>query len=297
MAKSARERFDDTILYLISYIEAGLAVKASTALLGREDEVGAALSLSRSNGTKAQRRANRALLMCQYAFLEPPHAVDQDDNGYNYHGDPELGKTHYRDQTEIQIQDAIRAYLPVAGAAVADLVTAADAVKGGSPHGPAWEVFTRASDPFPRMRVCFDALRLWLFKAGFVSLHWLTKSGPTMTAQTANNILGQGQVVAAGMEHTIPAGWLFNIHKEGDQSVCHWGISLGGGWAAGCNTQPDWPGSPAPVQFRNGGDMHYGEFLLSSSVEVCRYKYSTVAGAPTNVVLRQIDPSAVQTYT
>lgn len=147
------------------------------------------------------------------------------------------------------------------------------------------------------MSICFHALTYWLFKAGFTSEHWLTRNGARLIANTANNILGQGEVVTPGEEHLIPAGWLFNIHKDGDQTVCHWGVSMGDGWAVAVNTTPAEREDTAVV-FRNEGNNFYGEFTLTSSVEVCRYKYADVlGGAPVDVTLRKINPTTVNTFT
>ena len=145
------------------------------------------------------------------------------------------------------------------------------------------------------MPVCFDALKMLLFKAGFVSIRWLARTGPTMTAQTANNILGLGQVVNEGALDNMPAGYMFNFHRANDVAVCHWGVSLGNGWAAGANTQANWPGAPAPVNFRSGGS-NYGVFTLRSSYDVCRFKYGLHGQGPAQVTIRRIDPRAVNTY-
>jgi len=84
-----------------------------------------------------------------------------------------------------------------------------------------------------------------------------------------------------------------NGHKE----VCHWGVSLGGGWAAGANTTPSAAagGVTQTVNFRTGNSV-YGEFTLASSAEVCKLKYTPHGQPVQDITIRQIDPTAVATY-
>ncbi len=299
MARTDKERFDEAIRYIIRYIGADLALSATGALTQRTDaDVGAAISLGGAgywrHGSEDQHTAVRALLLCQQAFLMAPFAVGAGGAPFNYIVFPDLAKTYYLKKTEEQVKQALRAYLPIGGAARDDVVTAATGIQnpGG---GTYWETMRRDTDPFPGMPVCFDALKMWLFKAGFVSLRWLAQTGPLMTAQTVNAMLGQGVVIQEAQLGNMPAGYLFNFHRAGDQAVCHWGVSLGAGWAAGSNTTANWPGAAAPVNFRSGGGA-YGEFTLASALEVCKHKYKRPPEAVADVTIRQIDPTLVATY-
>lgn len=62
MAKTNTERFANSMIYLIG-IDPDLAVLVTRELHGREDEVGGEISLDRTNNSKNQRRAHRALLL------------------------------------------------------------------------------------------------------------------------------------------------------------------------------------------------------------------------------------------
>jgi hypothetical protein len=294
-----KDRLDDTLAYIKRYISPDLAYSITGAMAGRTPaQVGAELSLSGAGfhnvGTSDQHRALRALILCHRTFLKAPWAVGAGGAPFDYNFHPDLPKTYFKNKTEAQIKNAILSYLPLRSANLEGLAKAATDIR--NPTGQmTWETMQRDTDPFPNMPVCFDALKMWLFKAGFVSLRWLAKTGPTMTAQTVNNMLGDGEEITEDKLDDMPRGYLFNFHKSDRKDVCHWGVSLGGGWAAGSNTSSDWEGSPAPVNFRSGGSA-YGEFTLASSLMVCKYKYTDTLRVPTAVTIRQINPQLVSTY-
>jgi hypothetical protein len=294
-----KKRFDDTIEYIRRFISPQLATNINRAMAGRTaSKVGQEISLSgggfNKTGTDAQHKALRALLLCQRVFLTAPWAISNMGTPFDYNSDRDLPKTYYKNFTEAQIKNVILNYLPGKGATREGLAAAATGIQ--NPTGNmVWETITRDTNPFPTMQVCFDALKMWLFKAGFVSLSWLANTGPKMTAQTVNQMLGDGEVIPESQLDNIPRGFLFNFHKKDYKAVCHWGVSLGQGWAAGANTTANELGSPAPVNFRSGGSI-YGEFTLASSLLVCKYKYTDVKGQPGDVTIRQIDPALVSTY-
>jgi hypothetical protein len=305
MARTNVVRFDETVQYIRTYIDAGLAQNIENIILQNrsKDSVGADLSLSGhkywKNGTDGQHKAVRALILCQKTYLTENYAVGANGGGFNYEHDADrtyLPKDYYLKKTEEEVKRAVKCYWPILTASRDDLVTAATGIS--NPQGIThWLTLTRDTDPFPNMPVCFDALKMWLFKAGFVSLRWLAKTGPLMTAQTVNAMLGDGVIIEERDLNSIPAGYLFNFHRKGDKAVCHWGVSLGSGWAAGSNTSANWLGSPAPVRFRSG-DSKYGEFTLQSSLDVCKNKYARKeSGEKTvEVTIRKIDPTVVTTY-
>jgi hypothetical protein len=319
MAKTNQQRFDDTLTYVHQFISSELAQDITAALRQRSrEEVGEELALEDDeevdptmkakvgkelsiegkgywrHGSKNQHKAVRALVLCHQAFLRAPYALGTDGAPFNYNIKPEVTKPFFLKKNEEAVKCALRCYLTVPGATRAQLAQVATDIQ--NPQGEmTWETMTRDTDPFPTMRVCFDALKMWLFKAGFVSLRWLSQTGPGMTAQTVNAMLGDGIVIQDGQLPNMPSGYLFNFHRAGDKAVCHWGVSLGGGWAAGSNTQADWPGASAPVNFRSGGST-YGEFTLASSLEVCKHKYKQPKEPSAPMTIRQIDPTAVTTY-
>ncbi len=294
-----KARFDETVQYINRYISPDLANSIAPALGGRPpSDIGKAISLSGAGfhgvGTDDQHKALRALLLCHKVFLKAPYAIGAGGAPFDYNSSPDLPKTHFKMKTEAQIKNAVLSYVPKKSATLEGLAQAATEIR--SPSGMMiWETMLRDTDPFPNMPVCFDALKMWLFKAGFVSLRWLAKTGPTMTAQTVNTMLGDGVIIPEDQLDQMPRGQLFNFHKHDRKDVCHWGVSLGNGMAAGSNTSSDWPGSLAPVTFTSGGST-YGEFTMASSLHVCKYKYSDQPGQATNVTIRQIDPTRVATY-
>ena len=299
MARTNAQRCDEAIHYIATQVSAELAIEAAAAIRHRtKDAVGAELSLEGGgywrHGTDGQHAAVRALLLCHKAFLKAPYAAGTNGQPYDYNMQPDVAKPYFLRKTEEQVKRAIRCYLPIPGATCNRLADVATEIQ--NPHGGmTWETMTRETDPFPTMPVCFDALKMWLFKAGFVSLRWLSKTGPRMTAQTVNTMLGNGTVIQENQLNNIPRGYLFNFHRAGDMAVCHWGVSLGSGYAAGSNTTANWLGASGAVNFRSG-DTHYGEFTLASSLEVCKHKYKMPSESVANVTIRQIDPTTVTTY-
>jgi len=297
MAKTSTERYDAAMKYLHQNISSELAIATDTALVASNKcDIGAELSLKgagfKNEGTKSQHEAVRALLLCQKAFLKAPHAKNAVGAPHDYNTQPDLPKELYVKKPESEVRQALYSYRKV-DTSTAELARAATEIQ--NPCGIlTWETLTRSSEPF-RMMVCFDAVRIWLFKAGFVSIRWLTSTGPRMVASTANDILGQGTVIQPAQLATMPRGHLFNFHKSNDKAVCHWGVSLGGGVACASNTVGNWLGAAQAVRFRSGNDA-YGEFPMADSYEVCRFKYGSSANVPDATVIRQIDPAAVATY-
>jgi len=291
------DRLHAAMRYLTRY-SPQLAQDVDAALNGNitDEAAGALISLHDDHvmGSDDKRLALRALLLCQRAFLNAPYSVGAGGAPFVYNNAPRSPIGEYRWSFESTVRSALACYERRPNATRADLAAAAAALRAPQ-GGLTWETLRRDTAPFPAMPVCFDALKMLLFKAGFVSIAWLARTGPTMTAQTVNAMLGNGVVVQPAALATMGAGYLFNFHRHDDQAVCHWGVSLGNGWAAGANTQANWPGAPAAVNFRSG-DSHYGIFTMQSSYDVCRFKYGLHGQGPANVTIRRIDPTAVLTY-
>ena len=139
-------------------------------------------------------------------------------------------------------------------------------------------------------------MSLWLFKSGFVSIRWLTHEGPSLQADTANDMLGLGTVISVDALDRMPRGCLFNFHAASaggrdNRDVCHWGVSLGGGIGAAANTTAEEDG--VRVNFRKG-DGRYGIFKMKESYEVCKLKYGKQHKGET--VIREIDPTLIASY-
>ena len=297
MARTDSERFTQAVTY-IKALSPALANDITMNSAGRADALGASISLEGGGywkaGTKEQHAAVRALLLCHRIYLKTPYTAS------DLAPTPIL-KSTFQTKSEQQVKEAILCYVPTANPTLEGLAKAAEAIK--NPNGVFnWETRTRADQTLGANPVCFNAVKLWLFNAGFVSLRWYASDGMEIDAHRANNHLGNGTIVPRDQVHTIPRGYMFNFHVIGQKSVCHWGVSLGGGWAAGSNTtaSADFGPKTAPVTaavtFRSGGGT-YGEFTMASSADVCKLKYA-LHGTPVapEITIRQIDPSIVATY-
>src|SRR5581483_6103353 len=95
-----------------------------------------------------------------------------------------------------------------------------------------------------------------------------------INAYNCNQILGAGTRWDLNNIAAIPRGWIWNTQGI-SSSVCHWGVSLGNGRAAGTNnTEAEGKGSGRrAVAFELDGGMKYGRFTLASQVEVLKIKY------------------------
>jgi hypothetical protein len=199
------------------------------------------------------------------------------------------------------VQNAIRCYLPAPNATLLGLVDAAKKVNETSGDFDFY-LLTRDVKNLGSNPICFSAVRLWLFKAGFVSIRWLASDGFDLNAYSANRMLGDGQVVSLDQLNNIPIGHIFNFHAAASKPTCHWGLSLGHGQAVAANTTAQFLQSPR-VNFTRGNSV-YGEFPLRESYLACKWKYaleSEVAaekrGTPLpEIVIRDINPQQVATY-
>lgn len=265
---------------------------------------------------RSQHVALRALMLCQAIFLNPPWArkakykrtpdghggYQSERDGYApFYTGGEL-KAHssvVRNMSEGDIKKRILCYIPVGGVSGDDIAKAAEMAVGQGTID--YTNLTRDSELLFQNAICFDAVSLWLFKSGFVSIRWLTREGPSLQADTANDMLGDGKVITVDELDRMPRGMLFNFHggKSGsrdNRDVCHWGVSLGGGMGAAANTtakETTLDGRTIQVTFTPGSSL-YGIFRMRESYEVCKLKYGKERKLDT--VIRQIDPSLVRTY-
>lgn len=299
------DRYDATLDYINRFVHTGLVEvikRAAQQANLTPESLGGLLSLKGhgygnnllgQGGTQDQHRAVRALLLCQRLFLQGPYAKNKENQDFNYNAKPDLPKTHFKGKTEFEVKKAINCYMTLPSPSCGDLAKAAESMDSTNDPVP-FETLTRDSNPFPLTLICFDALRYWLFRAGFTSMRWLSSTSPDLTAQRANDTLGYGTVVQPENIDTIPRGYIWNFHDPRAKAVCHWGVSLGGGVAAAANTTPG-AGKSEIVKFRSG-NMSYGKFKLRASYEVCTWKYPPPNEAPMPVTIRQIDPLAVNSY-
>jgi hypothetical protein len=323
MARSDLQRYTETYAYL-NNLSSALATAVDQAVREndlKKGELGHKVSLkgiwSKGHLYRGQHVALRALLLCQAVFLSPPWARKaaykrvSDGNGgfagqrdgyepYYTSGQLDVPTSAVRNMSESDIKKRILCYVPRLNATLEDLALAAEApnVEGGIDHS----MLTREAPLALKNPICFDAVSLWLFKSGFVSIRWLTREGPSLQADTANDMLGLGTVITPEELERMPRGYLFNFHAADsggrvNRDVCHWGISLGNGRGAAANTTPQeqtTDGRTVRVRFEGAGSSRYGLFPMRDSYEVCRLKYGKER--KTDTVIRQIDPTAVGTY-
>lgn len=297
MPKTDQQRFDDAFRYLQA-INGGLAADVKLKV-GNEAAAGKEISLEGGgfwhSGSDAQHNAIRALLLCQKAYLTPPYF-----KGFFINFAKDTTKRYWHGKSEDAVKDAIRCYLPAHGTLLG-LVTAARTVNETS---GTFDFYTlnRQSNNLGANPICFSAVRMWLFKAGFVSIKWLASTGFDLTANTANQILGDGRVIPLSQLGQIPAGHIFNFHAPQSKETCHWGLSIGGGRAIAANTTAQCLQS-VRVNFSSGNSV-YGEFALAESYDACKWKYARqddllrhrVMGELPEITIRDIDPTAVATY-
>lgn len=315
MARTDLERYDETYTYLFN-IDKALAREVDQIVSEShlsKPEHGRALSLKGigMKGSFRQHKALRALLLCQFIYLQPPWARKEtfkraaernDEGGYDTVGGTydwyyldwktDVSTSATVKLSEAQIVDMIHCYATRINARAEDLALAAEGpvVEGQAPD---YRSYTRnGPTPFGSSCICYDAVRAWLFKSGFVSMRWLTHEGPSLIARTANDMLGLGRVIREDQVDRIPRGYIFNFHGgvvRGVEArdVCHWGVSLGDGIGAATNTTDGEKGRT--VHFSRGaGPGRYGVFRLRESYEVCKLKYGGSA------IIRQIDPATVE---
>lgn len=295
MARSGNERFEGAIDYIAKKIDRQLAQDIPRKI-ANSTTAGNAISLSGggfwSSGTNDQHWALRSLLLCQQAYLlgSRAHGFLQASQATAAN----TAKAYFKSKTEAQVQEAIRSYTAKRGItreSLADIAERTNGTEGDFEYATR----TRSDNSLGRNPICFNAVRLWLFKAGYVSLRWLASDGFGLDANTCNDILGYGIEITREQLPLMPRGYMFNFHARRSQSTCHWGISLGDGYAAGSNTTAQENSGRTRVTFRSGNSV-YGIFDMVSSYEVCRYKYKLVGEQIGDLVIRQIDPAQVSTF-
>lgn len=161
------------------------------------------------------------------------------------------------------------------------------------------QTFSRASNPYPKMSICYDGVYYWLFKAGFVSLRCLFRDGLVIDAMTANTILGNGMSLTRNSNATVPAIARMLINFRGNQNdtknTCHWVVSLGNGNAIGVNNGGGGTvdGKTVNIDFASGSGS-YGVFKLQQVWDVYTgvMTHSKTSGK-SGCTVAVIDPSAI----
>lgn len=302
MARTDQERFNESILYL-SGVDVQLADDVNhkitnKALAGQQISLGGAGYWH--SGTPEQHQAVRAFLLCVIAYLRAPHAhqINIDQAGLD------RLRNSFRSKSVQQVNQEILCFVRKNGASLADLASASTRIC--HPTGTVDVLArTRTDDNVGAGPVCYNGVKTWLFAAGFVSKRWLAKEGQQLDGNCANRYLGDGVELQPDGWDNIPLGYMWNIHKKGDKTTCHWGVSLGDNNAVACNNTD---GSPNPeggvymLQYETGTNSAYGKFKFTDICKVCNwnFKYQGVDGkndpSGYNIVVRQIDPRAVTTF-
>lgn len=283
------ERYEQALKYIEKQLDSSLATKLGQKSSARKQELGKAISLAKggfwNTGTPGQHMAIRALLLCQQVYLRPPVCPS------DFAKDGSETKNYFKTKNEDQAKEAIRSYTRKTNVTLEDF--AQTALKITSIVG-SFDAFSRTRDDtaFGGVTNCYGAVKIWLFNSGCCSLPWLVKEGATINAYTVNGIIGDGTIVDEADLEDIPRGYVFNIQDSENPYVCHWGVSLGEGYAAASNTTPGEVGSQGPVMvnFRKGNSA-YGEFTLESAVAVCKLKYDSH-----KVTVKALDPTKSPHY-
>ncbi|MBS1537799.1 MAG: hypothetical protein JST20_08640 [Bacteroidetes bacterium] len=92
-----------------------------------------------------------------------------------------IANTYFHGKTETQVKEAIMSYTTLNGLTREKLADIAVTTHGDQGN---FEFATRvrSDDSLGANPICFNAVRLWLFKAGFVSLKWLASEGYGLNA-------------------------------------------------------------------------------------------------------------------
>lgn len=186
MAKLADNRLSDTIdylkavdLWLANHLEDTLRTNnlqgnsiVSDAEIGSEiislkGQSNSLRYLQKSNNEN-QRRALRALLLCQQVYLSN---IWTDRNPPLTPGWKDISLRHWRWRTEGEICEGIKVYA-LGNPKVTELADAAKTYNRSKPPHIIDYILTRESSMFPSSKSCYGQVALWLFLAGFVSQRW-----------------------------------------------------------------------------------------------------------------------------
>lgn len=308
--KDSDDRWDDTIAYLNhnfpcvglaqrlgEHIESVVpqaqrkAISKELSFGSRDDKT----SDATYGATTEQRRALRALLLCQRVYFSSLWAKKTVNR---VPGNPvtdllpanwrATSMNHWQNRTEADILAGIGMFAPVPGAVTADVATAAEA---GAPDGLGIEI---AGNLFLSRNVdccigsaetCYRGVLAWLLKAGIISLRWFLRDCAPNGQASCDAMFGTGVTVWDSStlfadDSVIPEiGRGFIAHMWLEQSGAggwngHWVISKGGGRICGVNNGlVNKPDEVVITAYTNGGKLRsqfegYGGFLTEVKQEV-----------------------------
>ncbi|HEX2828622.1 MAG TPA: hypothetical protein VHP37_19870 [Burkholderiales bacterium] len=299
MARTDTERYDQALAYIRTHVSDALANDILLKTGGQKAKYGGLLSLAWYGfdkvGTKSQHMALRGLLLCQNAYLDIKkyEYPVKDKTATNM-----LGKKckntieYFKNKAETDIREAIRSYTRLPDVSLGQFAQTARDIKDMAGDFQLRSITRAETGNWGGTTNCYGAVKIWLFKSGLCSLQWMLTEGEQLNAYTCNQIIGDGDVVADDDIDDIPEGMVFNIHDSVTPAICHWGVSLGGGYAAASNTTAGGMSRNGPifVDFQSGNSS-YGIFKLKSSVDVCRTIYKSG-----EVYLKITDPLKSKAY-
>jgi len=263
MERTNAQRVDESIDYIKKNISPILATKFN----GINKEVaGKQISLKGHHympiGWGDQHKAVRALLLCHQHFLD-------------VYAFPDLAKTFYKSKPKKEIDKYISAF--VKQTPTAEML--AQKAEGYILNQAKLDYHNRKREDSQisgSAIVCYTGVMLWLFQAGFLTLKGFKNN--QVNVNNCNQILGNGIRWDIEKINQIPRGHIWNF-QGGSKSVCHWGVSLGNGRAAGTNNtiSETVDGRKVSVKFEGSGGMVYGKFDLKSQFDVLKVKYAKMA--------------------
>lgn len=258
MAKTGIERFNDCIDYIRVNISAGLAAHLTQTTGGAAGRVGDELSIgtrwdvfsSNRGPLTEKRRALRSLLLCQRVYFSDlwPSMIGMPATPTALNYLPPNWSTHsinfWKAKSEAEICDGIRMFT----ATSSNAATTVPFAKKGAPGAtiPAL-LCDRRTFAGTATSTCYDAVMLWLFLGGLVSMKWLQQYRNANTKVGLTAAFGQGKTIWSGdfdgttpLEN-VPAGHVIHIFEHEDSWRGHWMISTGGDGACGVNNNNENP--------------------------------------------------------
>lgn len=268
--KNWQTRWDDTIDYLNQCFRGvGLGDHIETVVpLNQRKAISGQISLGgRSDGeddpgyadNTSQRKALRALLLCQRVYYSGDLWAKQSESGEGLHVIPLTGLleakwkadslAHWKHKSEAQIKRGIAMFVVDPGAARADV---SDVARSGPPNGqclPANLTLSRDDDETVGMGVtCYVGVLGWLVKSGIVSMRWLMQNSAPNKEVGCDLLFGKGEKVwDAKLKDSdigrvkriiagIPKGSVVHIYSPQNYNWNgHWVIANGDGTICGVN--------------------------------------------------------------
>ena len=212
--KSGQSRFDDAIKYIHGIGKSSLAQHIIDTVRegnGSQSRIGKELSLgSRVDdeddpqyaGTTEQRRALRALLLCQRVYFSELWA-----NFIGHGGVRSLASflapdwkttslTFWGPRTEQQVIEGILTF-SVTTANVAELAAAANRIPNRYANTPVLTL-TRGEPDFPGLTSCYGSVMTWLFKSGLASYRWYMRNSGANNKQSLRETFGPARIIWRG---------------------------------------------------------------------------------------------------